>query len=115
MINLEKTMVREIKYVNKLGDNTTINLESSVKYDSNYNKKEKQSLGKVFLKVGDEDGRKDFYLSIEFHGVFYVDEDLEADAVSNETYKLLYPHLQAYVSSVTALSGIPPLRLPSFQ
>lgn len=108
-------MVREIKYMNKLGDNTTINLNSSVKYDSNYDKKAKQSLGKIFLKVGDEKGKKDFFLSVEFHGVFSVDEELEPDALSNETYKLLYPHLQAYISSVTALSGIPPLRLPSFQ
>lgn len=115
MIDLEKTMVREIKYMNKLGDNATINLESSIKYDSNYDKQEKQSLGKVFLKVGNEDGKKDFFLRIEFHGVFRIDEDLEPDVVSNETYKLLYPHLQAYVSTVTALSGIPPLRLPSFQ
>ncbi len=115
MINLEKTMVQEIKYVNKLGDNTTVNLESSVKYDSDYSKQEKQSKGIIFLKVGDEDGKGDFFLSVEFHGVFYIDEELESDVVSNETYKLLYPHLQAYVSSVTALSGIPALRLPSFQ
>ncbi len=115
MINLERTMVQEIKYVNKLGDNTTVNLTSSVKYDSDYSKQEKQSRGTIFLKVGDEDGKGDFFLSVEFHGVFSVDGEWEPDMVSSETYKLLYPHLQAYVSSVTALSGIPALRLPSFQ
>ncbi len=49
------------------------------------------------------------------HGGFDIDAGNEytPKQINTETYRLLYPHLQAYISAVTALSGVPALNLPS--
>ncbi len=38
MIYLKKTLVKNFEYINKVPTNTTINLETSIKYDSELNK-----------------------------------------------------------------------------
>ncbi len=114
MIFLTKTIVRNIEYINRIPDNTTVNLETTINYDANYNDKDKKCLGKLSLTIGDKDEDDKFFISVEMHGMFDVkEEDYTPDDVTKETYNILYPQLQAYVSAVTALSGVPALPLPS--
>lgn len=115
MIYLKKTLVRNFEYINKVPKNTTLNLETSIKYDSDYNEKGNECLGKLFLKIGSKEKEGIFLLQVEMQGGFDVDTDDEytSKQVNMETYRLLYPHLQAYISAVTALSGVPALNLPN--
>ncbi|WP_415928894.1 hypothetical protein [Zhenpiania hominis] len=115
MIYLKKTLVKNFEYINKVPTNTTINLETSIKYDSEYNEEQKECLGKIFLKIGSKEKEESFFLQVEMHGGFDIDAGNEytPKQINTETYRLLYPHLQAYISAVTALSGVPALNLPS--
>lgn len=115
MIYLKKTLVRNFEYKNKVPKNTTLNLETSIKYDSDYNEKENECLGKLFLEIGSKEKERVFFLRVEMQGGFDIsaDDEYTPQQINAETYRLMYPHLQAYISAVTALSGVPALNLPN--
>lgn len=115
MVYLKKTLVRNFEYINKVPKNTKLNLETSIKYDSDYNEKEKECLGKLFLKIDSKEEEGIFLLRVEMQGGFDIsgDDKYTPQQINAETYSLMYPHLQAYISAVTALSGVPALNLPN--
>ena len=51
------------------------------------------------------------YISIEFEATFAGSSE-NKDELSNETFRLLYPFVQAYIVQLTSGAGMQPLRIP---
>lgn len=76
-----------------------------------------QSCFRLNLLVNIEDANKVFEIEVESIGDFYFDNQIEKEKLSDYFYinapAILFPYIRAYITSLTALSGIKPITLPT--
>lgn len=79
----------------------------------NMDKDRKKCLRYMKVEVTRQSGHEDYpFISAEIQGVFKLEDakdDLEE--IGEKTGEKLFPHLQSYILTITALAGIPPLLL----
>jgi preprotein translocase subunit SecB len=79
------------------------------------NKKEKVFELTLGLKVNNKGDSA--YVNVEALGTYSFEDDLEDSMLSNFFYlnapAILFPYLRSYISTLTTLSGIPPINLPT--
>lgn len=68
------------------------------------------------VKIKDEDDK--FYINLKSISVFEYPEDADLEKYKNSLFivnvpAIMFPYLRAYISSLTALSGMPTLTLPT--
>ena len=72
---------------------------------------------KLELTVMVSDEKKMVDINVKANGIFEYDKDI--DEKTKESFftlnapAILFPYVRAYVSSLTALSGMPPITLPT--
>lgn len=70
------------------------------------------------LSVNIQDETDKFYINLKTTSVFEYPEDADLEAYKNSYFitnapAIVFPYLRAYISSLTALSGMPTLTLPT--
>jgi preprotein translocase subunit SecB len=100
-----------IKDANLISDQLNVNFEQS-EYLS-----DEESLFKYEMSVGIEDDNKYLNIQIVASGLFEFDKnltDLEKQAFfSVNAPAILFPYVRAYITTLTSLSGIKPVILPT--
>lgn len=100
-----------IKDANLISDQLNVNFEQS-EYLS-----DEESLFKYKMSVGIEDDNKYLNIQIVASGLFEFDKnltDLEKQAFfSVNAPAILFPYVRAYITTLTSLSGIKPVILPT--
>jgi preprotein translocase subunit SecB len=101
----------EFSFANKLPPGAQIQLENkyqfNVKYASN-----KTCVGEMSIRVADRSNAESFFVSLLLRGVFTFTPGTAKEEIHIETYKTLFPYARAYISTVTAGAGIPPIIIP---
>lgn len=102
----------EIKAIDEINQSLDISFKKSDVLDS-----DDSGLYKLELIVAIEDSSKNLRIDIEAIGYFKFDENLKDE--DKESFfninapAILFPYLRAYISTLTALSGINPIILPT--
>lgn len=91
------------------------NLEIKFKRSSGINEKEYKY--KLDLEVTIEDENKSLFIEVICNGFFEFDKDITDEERSiffnTSAPAILFPYLRAYISTLTTLSGIQPVTLPT--
>lgn len=78
---------------------------------------EEKRIFRLGLMVNIKDANNAVNISVEIAGFFEFDSDLDNQAKNNffmiNAPAILFPHVRAYVSALTALSGLKPIILPT--
>ena len=78
---------------------------------------EEKRMFRLGLMVNIKDANNAVNISVEIAGFFEFDSDLDNQAKNNffmiNAPAILFPHVRAYVSALTALSGLKPIILPT--
>lgn len=94
--------------------------EYKIKIDFDASGKVEKSINKFFLSlkaiVSEEQGK--FNITINSESIFNFDEEILEDEVSKTLFSknapaIVFPYIRAYIASLTALSGMPTLNLPT--
>lgn len=115
-VTLRKTTISKITFVNNIEGNSITQLDLSVELDNNLDVNDDNSIiSKLNCKVHDKNNKETFIISIELIGIFDIQEPLDVtnDKISSFTTMILFPYVQSYIATMTAVAGIPPLYLPN--
>ena len=78
---------------------------------------EEKRIFRLGLMVNIKDANNAVNISVEIAGFFEFDSDLDNQAKNNffmiNAPAILFPHVRAYVSALTALSGLKPIIFPT--
>lgn len=94
--------------------------EYKIKIDLDASGKIEKSINKFFLYlkaiISEEQGK--FNITISSESIFNFDEEILEDEVSKTLFSknapaIVFPYIRAYIASLTALSGMPTLNLPT--
>lgn len=72
----------------------------------------------LLIKVNIRDLENDFYIEISTESTFTYPENADIEEYKNSLFvnnapAIVFPYIRAYISSLTALSGLPVLTLPT--
>ncbi len=114
---LKEIRIEKIKFRNNLpaGDNIQLEVNVSVKTDVSNDKH--SCMGTMYLtikpKESDGDENVGFELNISLKGIFISNDELEQGKnIQQAISSKLFSHMQAYLTVITSISGIPPIYLP---
>ena len=89
----------------------------SINIGRQYGINEEKRMFRLDLIVRIKDDNNAVNISVEIAGFFEFDSDLDDQAKNNfftiNAPAILFPHVRAYVSALTALSGLKPIILPT--
>ena len=105
--------VTDMSFHNALPDRTRLNLATRVSYSVKHTA-DGIARGEMKVTVNDKEKAADFAVNVSAVGVFRA-VGLDRDAVHRETFRQLFPHLRALVTTLTANAGIPPILLPMME
>lgn len=88
-----------------------------INVDQTVYENEEEGKMKLELTVMVSDEKKQVDITVKANGIFEYDKDIDEKAKKNfftlNAPAILFPYVRAYVSSLTALSGMPPITLPT--
>jgi preprotein translocase subunit SecB len=64
---------------------------------------------------GGQQSQSSSYLKIELNtvGIFELEEEVsDLDQIKNDLHAAMFPYVRAYITTITSLSGLPPITLP---
>jgi preprotein translocase subunit SecB len=119
-----KTKESSIQFVNILFKESHIVFEKPGNYSLNINFTPKGVVNKslcqflLYLKVNITDTDNAFHINIETESYFTYPQDADIEEYKKSLFifnapAIIFPYIRAYISSLTALSGMPTLTLPT--
>lgn len=101
----------KVDFVNNIKENRKIELAFSYSYNVKYSDKN-TCIGEFTASIKDKASATDFQIVITATGIFRFKEGAQKEHLHVETYNELFPHVRAFVSTLTATAGIPPIMIP---
>ena len=108
---LKLTRVESVEFVNKLPPNTKIELQNKYSYNVGYSKIN-TCQGEMKVEVSDKNSPDRFRITVVMKGFFITHKDISKENLHVKTFDALFPHLKAFVCSLTSTAGIPPIYIP---
>lgn len=108
---LKGTKAEYVEFVNKLPANARIELSNKYSYNVGYSKMN-TCVGEFRAEIFDKNSPDTFKLTVVYKGYFTTADGMEKEKLHVGTYSALFPYLKAFVSTLTAVSGIPPVNIP---
>ena len=108
---LKLTKVESVEFVNKLPPNTKIELQNKYSYNVGYSKIN-ACQGEMRAEISDKNSPDRFKLIVVMKGVFIFNGEVPKEKLHIKTFDALFPFMKAFVVSLTAGAGIPPIYLP---
>jgi preprotein translocase subunit SecB len=120
-MSTEKAQIQFLNFIVK-ESHIVFNKTADFKIDINFNPKGTvyKSLNQfnlqLFVDIKDVDGH--FNINLVTESIFSYPEDADIQAYTNSFFivnapAIIFPYIRAYISSLTALSGMPTLNLPT--
>ena len=108
---LKLTKVENVDFVNKLPPNTKIELQNKYSYNVGYSKLN-TCQGEMRVEVTDKNSPDRFRIVAVMKGYFVINGEIPKEQLHVKTFDALFPHLKAFITSLTASAGIPPVYIP---
>lgn len=108
---LKLTKVENVDFVNKLPPNTKIELQNKYSYNVGYSKLN-TCQGEMRVEVSDKNSPDRFRIVAVMKGYFVINGEIPKEQLHVKTFDALFPHLKAFITSLTASAGIPPVYIP---
>lgn len=101
----------KVDFVNNIKESKKIELGFGYSYNVKYSNKN-TCIGEFTAKVTDKTTPDEFSITVTATGVFRFKEGTAKELLHVETYNDLFPHMRAYITTLTANAGIPPIFMP---
>lgn len=101
----------KIDFNNNIRENKKIELGFGYSYNVKYSNKN-TCIGEFTAKIKDKSAPEEFSIEVTATGIFRFTEGTPKELLHIETYNELFPHVRAFISSLTATAGIPPILIP---
>ena len=98
-----------------LNENITSSPKLHVDFEHTSHEENSKNQYKYIITVRIEDENETIKIRLKAMGIFEFDEDLTNKQLffSQNAPAILFPYIRAYISALTALSGIPTITLPT--
>lgn len=103
--------VTSVDFSNNIKESKKIELGFGYSYNVKYSN-QNTCIGELTAKVSDKTNPDEFKITITATGVFKFKDGATKEVLHVETYNDLFPHLRAFVTTLTSNAGIPPIILP---
>ncbi len=110
-VTLRGTAATEFSFANKLPNGTKIKLGNQYNYNVKY-AQNNTCLGEMSIHVFDQDNRDDFFVKLSLRGVFSFEPAADKEQIHIDSYKALFPYARAFITTLTANAGVPPIFIP---
>ena len=111
-VTLKGYKANDVEYHGHLKNGEKIQLENKFSYNVRYGK-EHLCVATLDCTTQDKEDPAKFVIHVVIEGVFAFEDGSTKEELHVLTYKELFPYARALVSSLTAVSGIPPVILPT--
>ena len=101
----------KLDFVNNIKENRKIELGFGYSYNVKYSDKN-TCIGEFTASIKDKSSEADFHIIVTATGIFRFKEGAQKEILHVETYNDIFPHVKAFVSTLTATAGIPPIMMP---
>ena len=103
--------VTGVDFTNNIKESKKIELGFSYSYNVKYSN-QNTCIGEFTAKVSDKTNPDEFRITVVATGVFRFKEGATKELLHVETYNDLFPHIRAFVTTLTSNAGIPPIIIP---
>ena len=111
IVSLKGYKVDKLDFVALLENGTQVKLAHKYQYNVQY-AKNNVCKGEFDIEVYDSNNPDKFKIHVVMSGIFAFNEGEKKERIHTETFKGLFPYLKAFVTTVTANCGIPPIIIP---
>ena len=109
-VEMQAYKISEIQFKNKVQGKEQLSFSNKVSYNVKYSQKSFCE-GAMTVEVFDKDKPDTISVKFTLNGVFRILKDMEKEFIHVETFKELFPAAKAFVVTLTANAGIPPIYL----
>ena len=109
-VELQAYKVSEIEFKNKVQGKEQLSFSNKISYNVKYSQKQFCE-GSMTVQIFDKDKPDTISIKFTLNGVFRILKDMEKEFIHVETFKELFPIAKAFVVTITANAGIPPIFL----
>lgn len=110
-VRLLNYSANEISFVNNMQKTETFELTNRCSYNLGF-APNKLCRGEMTAEVFNKNDPDSFRLRVKLIGNFIREDDAPQDDVHRTTYKLLFPHIKAMMTTLTVAANIPPIFFP---
>ena len=107
---LQAYKISEIRFENKVQGKEHLSFSNKISYNVKYSKANICE-GTLTVEVFDKEKPDTISLKFTVNGAFRILKDVEKEFLHVETFKELFPIAKAFVVTITANAGIPPIFL----
>lgn len=102
----------EINFINNIQKTNTFELTNRCSYQLGFSANKKLCRGEMTVEMSNKNEPDAFNVKVKLVGNFVVEGDDPQDEVHKASYKLLFPHAKALITSITVAANVPPLFFP---
>ncbi len=111
VVTLKGYKVDRADFVALLENGTQVKLAHKYQYNVQY-AKNNMCKGEFDIEVYDSNNPDKFKVHVVMSGFFAFKDGEKKELIHTETFKNLFPYLKAFVTTLTANCGIPPIIMP---
>ncbi len=108
---LQMTKITKADFCNNIQANKKIELGFGYSYNVKYSNGN-TCVCEFTAKITDKQAPDDFKIEVTATGIFKFKEGTKKEILHIETYNDLFPHVRAFVTTLTSNAGIPPVFMP---
>ena len=110
-VSLKGYKVDKVEFVAMLENGAKIQLGNKYQYNVQY-AQNNMCRGQFDIEVFDRDDPEKFKVHVVASGIFAFPEGEKKERIHAESFKSLFPYVKAFVTTLTANCGIPPIMIP---
>lgn len=100
-----------VEFFNNIKSNKKIELGFSYSYNVKYSN-QNTCVGEFTAKVTDKTDPDEFKITVTGQGIFRFEQDVPKEQLHLSTYDDIFPYVRAFVLTLTANAGMPPIIIP---
>ncbi len=108
---LQGIKITNVEFTNNIKAQKKIELGFGYSYNVKYSA-QNTCIGEFTAKIKDKSNPEEFFINVTATGVFRFTDGAKKEVLHVETYNDLFPHVRAFVTTLTSNAGIPPIFIP---
>lgn len=100
-----------VEFFNNIKANKKIELGFSYSYNVKYSN-QNTCVGEFTAKITDKTDPDEFKITVTGQGIFRFEQNAPKEQLHLSTYDDVFPYVRAFVSTLTANAGMPPIIIP---
>ena len=109
-VEMQAYKISEIQFINKVKGKEQLTFSNKISYNVKYSQKQFCE-GAMTVEVFDKEKPDTISMKFTLNGAFRILKETEKEFIHVETFKELFPIAKAFVVTLTANTGIPPIFL----